>query len=417
MTSGVRNYLQSASTRYGYGVGAILFLSYARAFHAWRNPALWGLGLAIGAFVPFYARFSNQIEERIQFRAALVTPGRVGRFLAQLAFNAGVFTWLQRGGVIPEANIASLGGVWAAAGLTTASSQGIQYLAIALANREIGDKNRNVLAGLSANIVVAALAAFGLGWARSLFTVGGVGLGCALFGLSLLSDLRSRWFPRGGVGVFFGTFNPFHKTHLEIIRKAIEARGLERVYLHSTVIPKLHREALEKGEIRIASFDAGMRVYEKTPKADLQVNYFPTGRRFFEYSTRTFLMRLAIEQAGLSEKVVVLELPEVYEETGFYGIVSEIRRRHPASAVHGMHGSDLGGMWIRSIYDESGWIYPYPVRRIDGVSATAIRKGATGMASPVVEDILREIRSGAETFSAAGTPLEFRNGVLNYECR
>jgi hypothetical protein len=417
MNSSVRNYLQSASTRYGYCVGAIMFLSYARAFHAWRNSALWGLGLSIGAFIPFYARFSNQIEERIQFRVALVTPGRVGRFLAQFAFNAGIFSWLERGGVIPEANLASLGGVWAAAGLTAASSQGIQYLALALANREIGDKNRNVLAGLSVNIVIAAMAALGLSWARSLFTAGGAGLGSALFGLSLLSDIRSRWFPRGGVGIFFGTFNPFHKTHLEIIRKAIETRGLERVYLHSTVIPKLHREALASGEIRIASIDAGMRVYEKTHKADLQVNYFPTGSRFFEYSTRTLLMRLAIEQAGLSEKVVVLELPDVYEETGFYGIIAEIRRRHPVSAIHGMHGSDLGGMWIRSIYDESGGIYPYPVRRIDGVSATAIREGATGMASPVVEEILRAIRSGAETFRAAGTPFEFRKGVLNYEFR
>lgn len=417
MISNIQNYLQSTSTRYGYTVGAIMFLAYARAFHAWTNPALWMLGLTIGAFIPFYARFSNQIEERIQFRTALVTPGRTGRFLAQLAFNVGIFSWLKSGGVVPESNLMNLGGVLAVSGLTTASSQGIQYLALALANREIGDKNRNVLAGLSLNIVIAALAALGLGWAKLLFLACGMGLGAVFFGISLFSDIRSAWFPRGGVGVFFGTFNPFHKTHLEIIRRAIESRGLERVYLHSTVIPKLHREALVGGEIRIASFEAGMRVYEKTPKADLQVNYFPTGNRFFEYGTRALLMRLAVAQAGLSDKVVVLELPEVYEERGFYGILSRIRRLHPDAAIHGIHGSDLGGMWIRSIYDESGWIYPYPVRRIDGVSATAIREGAIGMASPVVEEILRAIRTGAETFHAAGRPFDFRKGVLSYEHR
>jgi len=52
------------------------------------------------------------------------------------------------------------------------------------------------------------------------------------------------------VGIFFGTFNPFHKTHLKILKEFIEKRQLEKVYIHSTVILKLHTNSLE-GEIVI----------------------------------------------------------------------------------------------------------------------------------------------------------------------
>ncbi|KAF1042875.1 MAG: nicotinate-nucleotide adenylyltransferase [Herbaspirillum frisingense] len=184
------------------------------------------------------------------------------------------------------------------------------------------------------------------------------------------------------MGVFFGTFNPIHRTHLELMRKAIEERSLTKVYIHCTNIPKLHSKALAQGEIEIARFEHGMRIYEKTARADVHANYFPTGRKFYEYETRLEMMRLAIVEAGLGEQVEVLDMAELYGKGGFYPILSQIKHMHPGAPIHGIHGSDLGGMWVRSIYDESGWIYPVPVVRKDGVSATAIRNGATGMTTP-----------------------------------
>ena len=97
-----------------------------------------------------------------------------------------------------------------------------------------------------------------------------------------------------------------------------------------------------------------MRIYKKTNKADIHVNYFPTGNRFYEALTRKKLIELALKEAGLSDKVEVLYLPDIYEHTGFYGIIKYIKKMNPGECIHGVHGSDLGGMWIRRIYDESG---------------------------------------------------------------
>jgi hypothetical protein len=407
-------YLRSASTRYGCAVGALMYLSYGAAYGAWANLGLIALCSFIGAFIPFYSRLSNRLEETIQFSAAAVTPGRLGRFGAQLVFNGLIFEAFRAFSIVPESNLARLGGVLGVAALTTGASQGIQYLAIVLSNREIGEKNRNVLLGLSANVVVTALATIGLTWAVAVFRLLGFGFGSLVLGMGIASDLRARFAPRGGVGVFFGTFNPFHKTHLKIINDAIRERGLEKVYIHSTVVPKLHADALADGAIRIARYEDGMRVYEKTDRADVHMNYFPTGSRFYEFSTRKLLMELAVREAGLEDKVVVLSLPEVYALNGFYGVLGEIRRLEPTARLHGVHGSDLGGMWVRGIYDESGWIYPYSVKRVDGVSATAIRKGALGMASPVVEDVIRDLRAGATSISVGSDVYAVKEGVIEY---
>lgn len=317
--------------------------------------------------------------------------------------------------VINQTSIVDIGGVIGITFFTTAASQGIQYIAISFANREIGNTNRNVIFGLSINIMVTAVAACGFNIIKPIFIAAGLISAVFLFFMGLASDIRSVIYPQGGVGIFFGTFNPFHNTHLQLIKNVIEERHLKKVYLHSTIIPKLHLDALANNEIKIDKYYHGMRIYKKTNKADIHVNYFPTGNRFHEALTRKKLIELALKEAGLSDKVEVLYLPDIYEHTGFYGIIKYIKKMNPGECINGVHGSDLGGMWIRRIYDESGWIYPYAVKRINKVSATAIRNGAKNMAPRIVEKILSHLNNSENSFRVDNMNVSMRDGVLYYE--
>lgn len=379
------SHLHSSSVHLGVGIGTLMYVSYGWTHQVFDNPWLIALSVFIGGFIPYYSKLSNKLEERVNLRTAMVSPGRLARFVPQLIFNLGVFAILSFAQIVPVDNLSSMGGITGTALLTTFASQGMQYLALALANREFGEKTRNVLVALSINIVVTALATLGLPAAKILFVCLGVIFGIAFFIVGMLSDWRAKVYPRGGVGIFFGTFNPIHRTHLALIEKAIAERGLERVYLHCTAVPKLHAQALSRGEIRIAHYERGMRVYEKTSRADVHMNYFPTGRKFYEYETRLDMMRLSIAEAGLAGKVHVLDQSELYAAGGFYRVLSLIKRLHPDQPLHGIHGSDLGGMWVRSIYDESGWIYPVSFVRKDKISATAIRNGEQGMTTQAVQ--------------------------------
>lgn len=388
----IPSHLSSPSVQLGMSIGLLMYGSYGVAHAALGNLVLIALCVFVGFFIPYYSKLSNTFEEIINLRTAVVSLGRLGRFIPQFAFNVGIFLVLTAGQVFPATNLDNLGGVVGIALLATCASQGMQYIALAFANREIGDRNRNVLIALSTNIVVTSFATLGLPWAKTAFLGCGLTFGAFMFAIGLLSDWRAVAFKRGGVGVFFGTFNPIHRTHLALIRDAIQSRGLEKVYLHSTTIPKLHVQALQRGEIQIAQYEHGMRVYEKTRRADVHLNYFPTGSRFYEYETRLAMMRAAIDEAGLSAKVEVLSLPEAYDSGGFYSVLKHVKALAQGRPIHGIHGSDLGGMWVRGIYDESGWIYPYPVVRRDKVSATAIRNGATGLTTQTVQIMIEVLR-------------------------
>ena len=155
-----------------------------------------------------------------------------------------------------------------------------------------------------------------------------------------------------------------------------------------------------------------MQVYEKTDRADPYIDYFPTGRRFFAPETRAHLMRLAIEEAGLGDKVEIAFWPEIYDRHGFHGVLREVRRRYPGRPLHGLHGSDTGGMMVRAIMDECGWIYPMAILRRDNVSATAIRGGAQGMTPASITTALAQLQSG--TTNIVVNERKFRNeqGVL-----
>ena len=210
----------------------------------------------------------------------------------------GVLLW---GGALNRDGVASVGGFASAALVTTLASQGLQYLGMYLVSRGVGDANRNVLVGLSINIILTSFGTAGLPIAREAFLVMGFGFGALLFGIGLLSDLRSKMAPKGGIGLFFGTFNPFHNTHLALMRRALDERGLDKIIIHPTLVPRIHVDAFRKGELRVARLENGFQIYETTDKADSNVDYFPTGQMFLPPETRKMLIDLAVAEAGLRE--------------------------------------------------------------------------------------------------------------------
>ncbi|WP_342360220.1 hypothetical protein [Terrarubrum flagellatum] len=406
-TQAIISYVKSPSSIIAVFSGACMYLAYAIAHGQWTNPFLISVCLFISIFIPKYSIISNKLEEKVNLRFAIVTLGRFARFAMQAAMNLAIWMLFSVGHVTPGDGLNALGGVFGVAMLTTLASVGAQFIAQFLFNRGYGDLNRNVMIALCLNIILTASATIGVPLLSELFKIVSLGLGGLLFAIGVMSDLRGRMAPKGGIGVFFGTFNPFHVTHLALIRGAIETRGLSKVIVHPTVTPKLHALALERGEIRVARIEAGLCVLEKTTRADANVNYFPTGNRFFPPETRKLMIELSLAEAGLADKVEVMWLPEIYRDKGFHGVLHAIRKAHPGERIHGLHGSDLGGMWVRAIYDECGWIYPIPRRRTDKVSATAIRNGAVNMTSGIVTDILAHLKAGEGLFESG--PLRFRN--------
>jgi hypothetical protein len=405
-------YVRSPSTRMAAFTGLLFYLSYAYAHSSWTNAALIGVSVFIGIFVPSYAKLSNKAELWANNRFGFVTAGRLGRFIPQYAFNLAAFGIMIWGGALNRGGIASVGGFASAALVTSLASQGIQYLALYLFARGVGDANRNVQTGLSFVIVLTALGTAGLPFAREVFLTLGLGLGALLFGVGVLSDIRSQVAPKGGIGMFFGTFNPFHNTHLAIIRRAIAERGLEKVIIHPTLIPRLHADAFRKGQLRVGRLENGFQIYETTDKADVNVDYLPTGNMFLPPETRQALIELAVAEAGLGDKVELAFYREIYDTKGFLGVIAEIQRRYPGVRLHCLHGTDWGGMQVRQMCDECGWIYPWRILRRDGVSATAIRKGAKGMTSAVVTDVLEQLTENRSVVAAGGRRFRNDNGVL-----
>ena len=409
---GVRRWLRSSSTRTAAFVGLLSYLSYAYAHGSWANPALIGVSVFVGVFLPSYAKLSNKAELWANNRFGFVTCGRLGRFIPQYAFNLAVFWIMEWGGALNRDGIASVGGVGSAALITTLASQGAQYVGLYLFQRGIGDANRNVLIAVSVNLVLAALGTAGVPGAREAFLISGFVFGVVFFGIGLLSDIRSVAAPKGGIGLYFGTFNPFHNTHLAIVKAAIEDRRLDKVIIHPTLIPRVYLDAFRKGEIRVARLEQGFQIYEKTEKADVNVDYFPGGRQFLPPETRQVLIELAVAEAGLGDKVEVAFYRDVYNKKGFQGVIAEVKRRHPGVRLHGLHGTDYGGMTVRNIYDECGWIYPWRILRRDSVSATAIRRGAKGMTSAVVTDVLGQLTANLPVVAAGGRRFRNDSGVL-----
>jgi hypothetical protein len=408
----IGRHLRSPSTRLAAFAGLLTYLCYAYAHDSWTNPSLIGVAIFFAIFMPTYTKLSNKAELWANNRFGFVTAGRLGRFVLQFGFNLVIFAVMLWGGGMSRSGVATVGGIAGAALVTSLASQGLQYLGSYLFARGIGDFNRNVLVGLCVNTVLTALGTAGLPYGREAFFLLGFGLGGFLFLVGLLSDLRSIFAPKGGIGLYFGTFNPFHNTHLAILKRALAERKLDKIIIHPTLVPRFYAEAFRKGQLRVGRLMDGFQVYERTDKADVNVDYFPTGNVFLPPETRRALIELAVTEAGLGDRVEVIFLRETYDAKGFQGVIAEIKKRHPGARLHTLHGTDFGGMLVRSICDECGWIYPWRILRRDNVSATAIRKGAKGMTPAVVTDVLEQISRNLPEVTAAGRRFRNDNGVL-----
>lgn len=208
------------------------------------------------------------------------------------------------------------------------------------------------------------------------------------------------------VGVFFGTFNPMHLSHLRLAHELLAARGLDRLYVHCTVIPKTDRDALANGEIRIAGYNEGRVVYDTTAAADPARNYFRTGREFYSYETRHEMARLALAEGGADPRIVLLDRQDLYLKEGFAGIIRQVRDMHPGASLHGVHGDDAGGMLVRGIYEKEG-VEALQFTRYDDISATRIRDGAAGLTTPGVDALVMMMRAGAPAFDVNGAFYRF----------
>ncbi|HEY0189314.1 MAG TPA: hypothetical protein VGC67_17645 [Cellulomonas sp.] len=412
----LKSYLQSFFTRLGYLMGAVMYLAYAAPTGGWANPWLIGVATFVGVFLPFFARLSDFFEAQVFLRTGSVFAGKIGRFCWQFLFNFLALRSLVAGGIVDLDDLATVGGVLGAVALMSLASQGTQYLVIDLGNRNVGNRYLNVVLALSFNIVLGALAALGYGAVQVVFVVVGLVLGVIGAFWSAVTDIAGLVAPSGGVGVFFGTFNPVHTSHLRILREFIDARQLSKVYLHSTVVPSFYRGLLEEGVIEIAEQRSGMRVYRLTGRANLHIDYFPTGNTFYEGPNRLAMLRAALEDEHLDEVAEVLYLPEVYARSGFGGVLADVRSRHPHQRVHGLHGSDGGGSIVRMIFDSAFFVWPWVAIRRDTVSATAIRNGGQGMTHPRVDRIRETLERtdivDGTRFTFGRWSYEYHGGVL-----
>jgi len=393
------NHVRSPSAHFAAFFGFLAYLSYGSARDGWTNPALIGTAIIFAVALPYYAFISNVLERRVMEVSALVTPGRLARFGAQFAFNFAVMFALDHSGLFGADKawtLRSMGGAVGVAVLITAASQGAQFFGLYLARRGIGDPMRNVQFGLSANIAASAVATVGLPQIADAYMVISLFIGGIAVLNGILSDVRSLVPRKGGIAVYFGTFNPVHKGHMECVRAALESRGVERVIIHPTVVPKGHVDALACGHIEAVDDERGYTIYQKTNKADPLLDYFPTGDRFLSPETRRDLIQAAIddvvaENPDLVGRIEVAWLPNAYAASGFRAVLRELRRRHPGCRVHGIHGNDTGGMMVRAILDDCGWVYPFVVRRLPGFSGTAVRNGDMTMTTRTVAQRLEEI--------------------------
>lgn len=368
-------------------MGCVMYLSYAIPTRMWFNPHLIFVSLFVAFFLPFFAKLSDTFEAKAFLKSGSTVLGKLTRLVWQYLFNIFALATLLYGRVVDASDLQAVGGVYGAVLLMSFASQGTQYLVIELANRNIGNRYLNVVLALSFNIVVGALAALGYGIIQVIFVLSGLSLGFLGMLWSSITDISSCFAPKHGVGVFFGTFNPVHVSHINILKKFISERNLSKVYLHTTIIPSFHQGLLDEGVIYISNFSSGMRSYSLTGYKNRYINYFPTGNTFYEAENRLAMLRAAIHDENLEDFVEVLYLPEIYAAHGFRGVIKYVRGMHSNAPIHGLHGSDMGGSIVRMIYDSSFFVWPRVAVRRDKVSATAIRGGAKGMTHPSVDYI------------------------------
>jgi hypothetical protein len=264
-------------------------------------------------------------------------------------------------------------------------SSAMLYFALKLSYFNIGNRNNNMNIALSIALLLFYLViAHVLNTTILLLTLSLLLIVYIIIKL-IISEYKVMSAPRYGIGIFFGSFNPVHKAHIKIIQNAIKSRKLSKVLIQVNTIPELHRIAINNKEIISESNGKGFNVYKKTSIAIPGKDYFPTGNKFFDHSIRVNLIKESLNEYALAEKVQILDYDEIYDQKGFPGIIEKIHSSYQNIPLHGIHGSDVGGMWVRYIFDSFSFIYPYPIVRNDGISSTKIRDGIKNLTTNYVQ--------------------------------
>ena len=251
-----RRYVRSPSTRMAAFGGLLMYLSYAYAHGSWANPALIGVSVFVGVFLPSYAKLSNKAELWANNQFGFVTAGRLGRFLPQLAVQScgvladAVGRGFQPGGHRVGRRLAparrSSPRLRRRARSTSAATCSRAALAMPIAT---------CWSASSFNMVLAALGTAGVPGAREAFLVLGFGLGALFFGVGLLSDLRSVAGAQGRHRVVLRNLQSVPQHPSRDRAAAMDERQLDKIIIHPTLIPRLHADAFRKGEIRVGRLE------------------------------------------------------------------------------------------------------------------------------------------------------------------
>jgi len=315
-------------------MGLIMYFAYAVPTGKYANLYLIGVSAFTAVFLPIFTLISTYLEQKGFRLTGSMFLSKLTKLVWQSLYNLLVLGLLVKGNVIDPNNLKMVGGLIGAVCLTSLASQGLQYLAITLSNHDKGNRFANIFFALSLNVIISALAALGYKNVQVFFVIMGLLLGVIGVLISLITDIWGLLPSKGGIGLYLGTFNPVHKSHIAILKDFIDKRQLDKVYIHPTVIPKMHQYLLDKGMIKIVDQRAGKRYYEKSATADPLVNFFPTGQVFYEAENRVFMLKAAIKEAGLENKVEILFEPNLYRTDGFYAIIKAIKKRHSHIQLH-----------------------------------------------------------------------------------
>ena len=171
-------------------VGVVTYLAYGSLNQAWSNWVLVAVGVYMFVSIPIYSKLSNKIEAAITRRTRLETGGRIARYVPQLLVNLALLWVFVEGRVIDPSGLDGIGGFFATAAWITIVSQGGQYLANWLAQKNIGDADPNVVLAVSVSAIVNALAVSGVTWIHPIYIALSLSFGALIFGVGVISDTR-----------------------------------------------------------------------------------------------------------------------------------------------------------------------------------------------------------------------------------
>ena len=171
-------------------VGVVTYLAYGSLNQAWGNWVLAAVGLYMFLSIPIYSKLSNRIEVAITNRTRLETVGRIARYVPQLLVNLALLWVFVEGQVIDPRGLEGIGGFFATAAWITIVSQGGQYLANWLAQKDIGDADPNVVLAVSVSAIVNALAVSGVTWIHPIYIGLSLSFGALIFGVGVVADTK-----------------------------------------------------------------------------------------------------------------------------------------------------------------------------------------------------------------------------------